>query len=359
MPWSEPSLKQLVEQTRQDLSNRLIDGRPLPPESVLSVIAAVWGGGAKQMYYFLAWAFQQVSPDTSEAEFMERWAAVWGFSRKPAAPALGLATVRGLPGAIVPENTLAQLEDGSQAFTLAGGTLTDGSGEVVVEMAIEAVSPGAAGNLAAGTRLTLISPVAGLAGQISIGPAGLSGGADLESDESLRARLLKRLREPPHGGSKTDYEQWALAVPGVENALCLPEYTGLGTVGVAVWGEVDSPELSVEVVQRAYDHIRPLAPVTAGPGLIVFCPDLLPVDIVVRVVPDTAQIRENVRLELGDVFAREARPGRMIPISHLREALSLAAGEYDHYLSRPEGNIYPEAHQLPRLGEITFVDDDA
>ncbi len=357
MPWSEPTLKKLVEQIQQDLSNRLLDGRPLTPESVLSVLATVWGGSAREMYYFLAWAFRQCFPDTSEAEFMERWSAVWGFSRKPAAAALGPAVVRGLAGTVVPENALAQLEDGGQAFALAGGTLPAGEGEVTAEMAIEAVTPGAAGNLAAGTRLTLVSPVAGLAGTLTIGAGGLSGGADLESDDSLRARLLKRLREPPHGGSKTDYEQWALAVPGVENARCFPEYTGLGTVGVAVWGDVDSPELSAEVVQRAYDHIRPLAPVTAGPGLIVFCPELLPVDIVVRVVPDTPQVRENVRLELGDVFAREAKPGQMIPISHLREALSLAAGEYDHYLTAPEGNIYPGAHQLPRLGGLTFVDE--
>ncbi|MDL2226539.1 baseplate J/gp47 family protein [Deltaproteobacteria bacterium OttesenSCG-928-M10] len=355
MPWTEPTLKQLVEQNQQDLSNRLLDGRPLSPDSVLAVMATTLAGGQRQMYYFLAWAFKQVFPDTAEGEFMARWAAVWYILRKQAAPAAGLATVSGLAGTVVPEDTLAQTEDGLLAFALAGGTLPQGAGEQTMEMALKAVAPGAAGNLAAGTTLTLVSPVAGLSSTVAVGPAGLAGGVDLEDDESLRARLLKRLREPPHGGSKTDYEQWALQVPGVINAVCFPEYAGLGTVGVAVWGQVENPVLPEAVVQRAYDHILPLAPVTAGPGLYVFTPEPLAVDIVARIVPDTPQVRENVRLELGDVFAREGKPGGVIPRSHLTEALSLAAGEYDHYLTSPEGNIYPEKYQLPVLGEITFV----
>jgi uncharacterized phage protein gp47/JayE len=235
--------------------------------------------------------------------------------------------------------------------------LPDGQGDVSMAMAIEAVSPGAAGNLPAGTKLNFISPVEGLKSSLAIGPAGLSGGTDLEDDESLRARLLKRLREPPQGGSRTDYEQWALEVPGVIRALCFPEYAGLGTVGVAVWGTVEAPVLSAEIVQRAYDHIKPRAPVTAGLGLYVFTPEILAVDFVVQIIPDSPQVRENVRLELGDVFAREGKPGGLIPISHLREALSLAAGEYDHYLTQPMGNIYPDYYQLPVLGDITFVVD--
>lgn len=356
MPWSSPSLKQIIQQLQQDLSNRLLNGAALRPDSVLSVLAATLGGAHKQFFYFLAWAFDQVFPDTAEGENMARWAAVWGLSRKPAALAAGTALVRGLPGTVVPEGALAQTSEGL-AFSLAGGTLPYGTGEVSLKVAITAVSSGAAGNLAAGDSLALVSPVAGLSSSLEIGPEGLSGGTDAESDESLRARLLKHLREPPHGGCKTDYEHWALAVPGVSNALCFPQYSGLGTVGVAVWGEVGEPVLSSAVVQRAYEHILPLAPVTAGPGLIVFTPETMPINIVVRVLPDSPQLRENVRLELGDVFAREGRPGSLIPISHLREALSLAAGEYDHYLIQPEGNIYLEKHQLPILGEISFTDD--
>ena len=358
MPWTEPTLKQLVQEAQQDLSNRLLDGRPLEPNSVLAVLAATLAGGERQMYYFLAWAFKQCFPDTAEGEFMARWAAVWHLLRKPSAPASGLVLVAGLPGTVVPESAVVQTDDGLQSFTLAGGALPAGMGEMTLEMEAESIAPGAAGNLAAGTELSLVSPVAGLNSRVIVGGNGLAGGTDLEDDESLRARLLKRLREPPHGGSRTDYEQWALQVPGVINALCFPEYSGLGTVGVAVWGEVDDPVLPETVVHRAYEHILPLAPVTAGPGLIVFTPEPLAVDITVRLAPDTPQVRENARLELGDVFAREGRPGAMIPISHLREALSLAAGEYDHYLTRPTGNVYPEKYQLPVLGELIFVDDE-
>jgi uncharacterized phage protein gp47/JayE len=57
-------------------------------------------------------------------------------------------------------------------------------------------------------------------------------GSDEESTDELRARLLARLQNPPHGGNATDYEAWAKEVSGVTRAWSYPLELGAGTVTV-------------------------------------------------------------------------------------------------------------------------------
>jgi len=361
MPWSKPTLRDLVERASEDLSARLLDGAPLRPQSTLSVLAITRAGGEHMMYGFLAWAFQQIFPDKAESEFLDDWAAVWGLKRKPPSASLGRVLVTGRPGSVLPEGALAQSPE-NISYRLAGlalpseGDSSPGSADVTAETEAEAVEPGPLGNLPPGAQLQLISPVAGIRPEITVTADGLKGGADLEPDDDLRRRLLLRIQESPHGGAKADYVQWALEVPGVARAKCFPLYAGLGTVGVAVWGLPEAPVLPPELVARVHAHILERVPVTAGPGLYVYTPEILPVDILVKIVPDTPAVRHNVLAELADLFARSAEPGRVLPRSHLTEALSLSAGEYDHNLLAPLASISPTYYQLPALGEVLFVE---
>jgi uncharacterized phage protein gp47/JayE len=306
------------------------------------------------MYGFLWWAFQQVFPDKAESEFLSDWAAVWGVVRKPASPAIGQVQVKGTPNTGLIEDSLAKSQTGV-TYKLAGVILPSGTGDVVANCQAEALEAGIVGNLAAGQKLTLINPVAGLSSELIVQAGGLAGGVDLESDEALRARLIKTIQEPPHGGNKADYEVWALEVQGVEKALCFPTYSGLGTVAVAVWGLPENPILSNVTVAAAYEHLLENCPVTAGPGLYVFTPESMSVNFTIRLVPDTQVVRDNVRRELWDLFDRSAAPGKTIPLSHLQEAISLAAGEYDHELISPTASITPEQRQLPILGQLEFI----
>jgi uncharacterized phage protein gp47/JayE len=351
MSWERPTLKELVERSGEDLSVRLLDGAPLEPRSVLNTIATMRAGGEHLMYGFLEWAFKQIFVHSAESEYLLEWARVWGVSRKPAVSAQGLATVRGQIGAALMDDSLALGKNG-QRYRLAGITLTAVTGQVEVE----AVEPGAAGNLPMGSKISLISPQAGITSELTIAEGCLAGGVDIESDDSLRSRLLKTIQSPPHGGNKADYELWALAVPGVENSLCYPTYAGVGSVAVAVWGDMGGdPVLSEAIVESAYDYIKTQAPVTAGQGLHVFTPVTLPVNFTIKLTPDTPVNRENVVKELGDVFAAESKPGAMIPLTHLAEAISRSHGEWDHVLVSPTQNITPEIDALPIIGTVNWV----
>src|ERR1019366_6335080 len=50
----------------------------------------------------------------------------------------------------------------------------------------------------------------------------ITGGADLETDNPMRTRMLESYAAPPHGGDANDYVTWALQVVGVTRAWVPP-----------------------------------------------------------------------------------------------------------------------------------------
>ena len=343
MSFSRPSLSTLRARIGADLSANLLDGAPLKSRSVLGVLAFVWAGACHLMYGALAWYFKQFWAESAEKDYLEIKAKAWGVKRKSAARASGLVTFSGL-GRVSAGAVLRSPSGG--LYAVDADTLVPRSGRVT------AVDAGSAGNLAEGEQLTFVKPVEGV--NSTALSRGLSGGADAESDDSLRARLLATLQAPPHGGSAADYVTWAREVPGVTRAWCYPLYLGLGTVGVTfVTDDEASIVPSAELVARVQAYIDDLRPVTAE--VTVFAPKTLPVDMTIRLLPNTAAVQEAVRSELGDLFAREAEPGVTLLLSHIREAVSLAAGESDHVLISPTANIVPENGVIPILGSVTFM----
>lgn len=350
MPWTRPTLEQLRARRAADYSGRLLDGGPLLSRSVLNVLATVDAGAEHEMLGYLSWMFLQVFPDTAESDNLERWARIWSLTRKAGAAAAGAALFRGTAGAVVPAGTVARNADGGlYRVTRDAGVAADGTAAA----SIQAAEPGEAGNLEAGAAVQLVSPVPGVVLQGEAGPDGVDGGTDAESDDNLRVRLLAKIQRPPHGGNADDYVQWALAVPGVTRAWCYPFWLGLGTVGLTFVNDndPDSPIPPAETVRRVQDALQEQKPVTAA--LTVFAPEVLPVNVSVTVTPYSEALAAQIRLELKDLFDREAEPGGVIPLSHIHEAISIAPGEYDHALHSPASDITPAPHQLPVLGTVS------
>lgn len=351
MPWIRPTLAELVARIEADLAARLLDGMTPARRSSLGVLARVQAGAVHLLHGFLEWASRQLLPDTAEAEYLERHAAIHGLLRKGAVAAIGPVTFAGTVGATIPAGTELQRADG-QLYTLQADvtfTATTATGTVL------ASTKGGASNAAQATQLTLTTPVAGVQSAAQVGPQGLAGGTDAEADAPFRARLLQRLQEPPHGGSSHDYKAWALEVPGVTRAYVYPRHMGAGTVGVAILadGAPTKPLPGAQLVAEAQAHIDGLRPVTAE--VFVFAPTTLPVTVRIRLTPDSIAARQTVQAELEDLFLREAEPGRPLLLSHIREAVSVAPGEFDHQLLAPAADVAPGATVLPVLGPVEWV----
>lgn len=343
MSFSRPSLSTLRSRIAADVSGRLLDGSPLRSRSVLSVLVYVWAGACHLMYGALQWYFSQFWIKTAEKEYLERKASTWGITRKAGARAVGQVTFSG--SGIVPAGSVLR-NDSGLLFTVDADVSVPGTGVVT------ASETGSASNLERGETLTLVQAVAGVSGSAVV--VSMTGGVDAETDDELRNRVLAALRNPPMGGSAADYVTWALEVPGVTRAWCYPLYLGLGTVGLSFVcdGQDDSPLPDEEMVRRVQEYIEERKPVTAD--VMVFAPRAVPVDIRLRIVPDTSAVREAVKAELHDLFTREAEPGVTLLKSHIDEAVSITSGEEDHLLLEPAVNIVPASGELPVLRNVTF-----
>lgn len=348
MSFVRPTLSALITRVRGDIQSRLKGADAALRHAVLKVLGAVVAGVASSLYGYLDWLARQLMPDTAEAEYLARWAAIWGKDRKAATAATATATATGTNDAVILAGTEAQRVDGAVYTVLEDVTIAAGT----ASLSIAAAEAGTAGSLEIGTTLTLSSAIAGVNATITVTSA--VAGTEEEIDASLLARLLDRIRTPPQGGAAHDYVTWALEQAGVTRAWAWGGWMGVGTVGLTfVMDDRDDIiplEADVTAVQAALDLLRP---VTAT--LYVFAPTPNSIEFQLRISPDTSEIRTAVEAELADFFAREAEPGGTLYLSRISEAISLAEGEFQHTIVAPGGDPTSAAYELPQLGTVTWL----
>ncbi|WP_066667329.1 MULTISPECIES: baseplate J/gp47 family protein [unclassified Sphingomonas] len=348
MTFIRPTLSELITRATADFDARMPGADSRVRRSFLDVLARVHSGAAHGLYGYLSWLALQLMPDTAEAEYLDRWSTIWGVARKAAAPAMGTIALTGVNNAVVSAGALLARSDGTRFRTLDAAVIAGG----VATVQVEAVDGGAAGVTAPGAQLTFISPVSGV-GAIAIATDGLVGGADEESDAQLLARLLTRIRTPPQGGAASDWTSWALEVPGVTRAWTYPNWMGPGTVGLTFVLDGRDDILPTEAdLDAVAAYVEPRRPVTATP--IVFAPTPQPVTLLIGLTPDEPAVRAAIVAELADLFFREAQPGGTLYLSRIREAISQAAGEFDHVLYSPAANIVAEPGFFPMLEDVLW-----
>lgn len=355
MPFERPTLDTLRARTAADVASGVGLGA-LFPRSLLQSLADALAGAAHGLHGHTAYVVRQILPDTADSEHLERWANLLGLSRKPAAFAVGTATFNGLNGTEVPLGTKLQRADGVR-FTTTASALIPGTGDTFVSVALQADIAGADGNTAGAVSLTILTAIPGIEATAAVDAAGITAGVDQESDPDLLVRVQARLRTLPQGGAEADYVQWALEVPAVTRAWAIGQHLGEGTVGVtfAVDDEPTGPIPSGAKVAevQAYIDDATRRPVTAA--VTVFAPVAVPLNPTIAVVPDTQAVRDSVEASLVTLLQQESNaPGGTLPISHVREAISVAAGEQDHTLVSPVADIVLAAGELATLGTITW-----
>lgn len=349
MSYNRPLLLDLINRTRDDVISRLLSPEVLR-RSDAEVYARVLAGAAHGIYGNMEWLAKQIIYDTADTDMLERWASIWGISRKPATAATGTVTFTGSNGAVVLAGSVLVAFDGQLYATTADATIASGT----VVATVNAVAAGIKGTRLAGQTFTLQSPVSGVNGNAVAGA--MTGGADIETDDSLRSRLLARISNPPQGGSKKDYELWALAVPGVTRAFVYPLELGAGTVTVRFMMDgtyANGIPLAGDVATVAA-YIDPLRPVTAA--VTVLAPVAVPVNFTITGLnPLTAAVQAAVTAQLQDLIKREATPGGTIYKSHIDEAISVATGEVDHTLTVPAANVVSTLGNISTMGTVSFV----
>lgn len=345
MAFDRPTLRELITQMTTDAEREA--GAKQLRQSNLRVLPKVFAYACHGLYGFITWILKQLFPDTAEKQFLERQASIQGIYRRAASKATGTLTVSYTEGATLPVGTTFMADDQTRYETTAEPEV--GSYTVPVQC----LETGTIGNREASQTYTLVSPVVGVDAE-AVGSE-MAGGAEAESDESLRKRLLFRLQNPPRGGAKEDYIAWAEEVPGVTRAWCFPKEQGIGTVVVrfATDGMTEDGIPTSGMVQIVSDYIAEVAPVTATPYVVA--PVAKPVNFRIKdLIPDSESVRAQVEAELKSLFIKEAHPGEALKLTHIQQAISSAAGEEDYELLEPTADVPADSTQLLVVGEVTY-----
>jgi uncharacterized phage protein gp47/JayE len=347
MPFDRPTLRNLADRAISDINLRMPGSDARLRFSFENAVAWALAGLAHGLHGHLLFLSKQLLPDTGDANTVKRWATIVGVTPNDPEYASGTITVTGTNGTSIPSGTLFARVDGVEFATDAVATVASGSAEI----AVTAVELGSDGNTEPSSTLSIVSPISNLDPDAVVGLSGLTGGAEAESTDALRARVLARMRQPALGGGAGDYVNWALEVDGVTRAweVGTPGYV---TVYFAVDGEssiIPSPSKVAEV----QSYINGLAPITAT--VTVVAPVAAPLDPTISVTPDTAEVRSAVESELEAFILRAAEPGATLLLSQINEAISIAAGETDHTVTLPAANVTHAANELPTLGTITWA----
>lgn len=376
MPYQRPTLSQLRANVAAAINAELPGADALLRFSNLKVLGAVQAGLSHEHYGYLDWVARQTNPFTATGEYLEAWGALKKIYRKAAIQASGQVT---FPCAAatdaIPVGTLVVRSDGVNYIVTATAdpvAATGGTQPYQITLTAQAEKDpsgltGAFGDCASGTQFTLGQTIAGVT---SSGTSGLiTGGADLETEDDYRTRVLQVYQNTPQGGAAEDYVTWALEVAGVTRAWCDPLYNGAGTVGVYfMMDDVESAHQGVPQGTNGVatsetrdtvatgdqltvaNYIYPLRPVTAL--VYSLAPTLSAINFTIKGV--AAANQAAVQAALSSLITGLGSVGGTIELAALWTACRIADPPDDLIIVTPSADVTVAAGQLPVLGAITW-----
>lgn len=332
----------------RDISNQLPEA-DTGTDSDYGVRAASTASAIEGLYDYQQWIVKQIFPDTADDDMLLLHARLHGLSLKGATPASGtvqLAAQPGSPTALAGQ--LLLLPSGMQYQTTADATVGE-DGTIVV--AAQAITAGSAGNVAAGTAMTMASPPDGFQAAASV--VSMVGGTDQETYPELLARLLDAIRNPAAGGNAYDFRRWAMNVSGVTNAYVYPLRRGLGTVDIVITASGGLP--SADTISACQAYIDSVRPVTAKNALVL-APTIVPIDHDVNVAGLTVAVAQPVVLAALQGYFSGFAPGDPYVLSKAQTAVGNIPGLTDSQFLTPTTNQAAEVDatvvQWLQLGNV-------
>ena len=304
------------------------------------------------LYVQADWVTRQAFPQTAEGEYLDYHAQLRSLERKPALPAQG--TVRFTAGEAaqsdrsIPEGTVCMTAGLVRFATTQAAVLP--AGELTVDVPVQALEPGTAGNVSAQTVVSMAVAPMGIASCTN--PQAFAGGADGEGDEELRARILDTFRRLPNGANAAFYEQGALSFDQVAAAAVIPKPRGLGSVDVIVSTLAGTPgEELLEQLQDYFEQRREIAV-----DVQVKAPTPVTVNVAVQVKAkggwDKTQVLDQVEETLESWFDGKLL-GQDVLLARLGSLIYGCDGVENYAVSAPAADLAVDADELPVLGTLS------
>ena len=352
MSFVTPDYQAIRDAILRDIANTLPEASTAS-DSDYAIRAQATGAAVEGLYQHQQWLLRQLFPDTADADYLDRRVSLSGMTPRIAAvAATGTINFSGVAGSAVPIGTEAKTLTGV-AFVTTSASAIGGGGTAVI--AARASLAGVAGNQVAATALTLTAAPPGVNSAATI--AAMTGGADLEADAALLARLLFRLRNPPHGGAASDYYLWATAVAGVAAAYVYPNRRGLGTTDVIIMANGGVPSGALVTAVQAYiDGVRPVQA-----DVLVLAPTAVIVAVTATLTLAGGTLLATATAAINTALAAyfsSLKPGDTAYLNKIRALIQDTTGVIDFALSAPTANVFTLVNatnsQLAMLGAVTL-----
>lgn len=196
------------------VASRLGGTIPYFSRGFVYVVASAVAGVLVLAYRFVAWCLDQTQPATCNEFWLGIWESRYGMAPNPAVAAELILDVTGVIGSTIPASTLWATASGVVYQQLSEVTTVASPDSVYVRC----LTFGTVGNLADGSTISLVSPVAGIDNDATVDST-TTPGIEKDTVSARRAALVARIAYPPQGGAIPDYVNWALEVPGIVAAF--------------------------------------------------------------------------------------------------------------------------------------------
>lgn len=284
--------------------------------------------------FILPEVVMNVNPDWAYGTMLDSHAKTRNLYRREATPATGELTLTGDPGVYIPAGALFSTEsvndEPSVDYQTTEAATIGSTGSVTVP--IECTQAGTVGNTPAGTIGIVSSKITGLSGVIN--ETDVTGGTELEDDDSLRARIEEydRSLENSFIGNPSDYKRWATSVDGVGGVTVISAQDNTGEVTLIITdanGQPATEQLLDEVYNYIMEPDDPLArKAPIGAYLTVVAPDTMPLSIQAVIELETGASLEAVKAaylaQVGTYLAEAIEDGE---VKYTRLAAILARTE--------------------------------
>lgn len=268
----------------------------------------------------------------------------------------GIFTVSGVPTAYDFEYQIT----GAPSFPATGSPQLDYVG---VTVAIQSDDFGQATNLEPGAVVTITTPIIGVDDNATVQFNGIQGGADIETDDELRVRILNAYQNPFALFNVSSIVDQAKKVPGVTRVFVYEITPAPGQVTIYFVRDNDANIIpnptEVTTVKNKILEIKPAH--VADVDVIVEAPVANSVNFNFSgILPNTPSMQESIRRNLQALFQEQTQVGQdLLEYAYLAaiwQTVDYLSGErlQNFNLASPSGDILVAPNEIATLGMITF-----
>ena len=209
-----PTTQDQADQNLANLESRVGQTSPLADQAFLRVLAIMEALGYTSLYKFAVDRAKQNLALTAQDKDLDEIGNEYGVGRKPAEAAVLTISLPAVNGTVIP-TTVDFTGDANGVRYFPNASAIAAGGFAILDVTAE--DTGVVGNLQVDDTMSIGTQVPGAESTATVTVI-VNVGANKETDEVYRPRVLDEIRSEGGGGNSFDYRKWSEEVAGVARA---------------------------------------------------------------------------------------------------------------------------------------------